>query len=230
MSEHTERNEQDQEERLDDVLNEYLASTTEPNAATLAEWVRLYPEYKQQLTDLTVNWSLMEWLPAAGKIEPVDEDTLVLRAMSVIQNMQLGQVGSPGGESDDTEAPLQSLFDEGRALGLTPQQLADKVKMNRALMGKLNRRLIRPGSIPHAAIEALAAVVHRPILVVTNFLQRGPRFAPGDHKSAQAPALRLEEFAEAVLNDSSLSEEHRAYWLEILSREAETKEIAVSEE
>ncbi len=222
MSKQTERKENNAQERLDDILNEYVAASPEPNAATLADWVRMYPEYRQQLTDFTVAWSQTEWLPPAGEVESVDEDTLVLRAMSVIQNIQQDQDMPQDDNSDDTEDPPDDLFGAGKRLGLSPQQLADKTKMNRALLGKLNRGLISPDSLPQAAFEILANTLQLTVAAIKRLLHKSPRFALGHHRATQAPEIKLEEFSEAVRNEPSLSEEYRAYWLDILSREANT--------
>ena len=76
-------------ERLEDVLDAFVASDVNPNEA-LDEWIRCYPEYEQELTDFAVSWSLMRSLPPAPDAEEVDEDTLVLEGMSIVQNLLHG--------------------------------------------------------------------------------------------------------------------------------------------
>ena len=72
--------------RLEDVLDAFVASDVNPNEA-LGEWIQRYPEYEQELTEFVVSWSLMKSLPPAPDAEEVDEDTLVLRGMSIVQNL-----------------------------------------------------------------------------------------------------------------------------------------------
>ena len=42
-------NDQTERERLEDVLDAYVASEAGPNSASLAEWVRRYPRYEREL-------------------------------------------------------------------------------------------------------------------------------------------------------------------------------------
>ena len=131
-------------ERLEDVLDAFVASDVNPNEA-LDEWIRRYPEYEQELTDFAVSWSLMRSLPPAPDAEEVDENTLVLRGMSIVQNLLHSQ---PIESASESVVPFESLVAEGRVHGLEPRQLAQATKLGDSLLGKLNRRLIRYASIP----------------------------------------------------------------------------------
>lgn len=72
---------------IEDVLNEYVASIAEPNQDDLEVWIQRYPQYKQELTEFTVSWSLMERLPPHPDVEEIDQETLTLRGMSVVKNL-----------------------------------------------------------------------------------------------------------------------------------------------
>ncbi len=72
---------------LEDVLNAYVDLTSDPSPALLAEWIHLYPQYEQELREFTVSWSLMETLPPPSKHENIDEDTLVLRGISIVEGI-----------------------------------------------------------------------------------------------------------------------------------------------
>lgn len=72
---------------LDDVLEAYVLSDGGPSRQALAEWVRRYPQYSQELITLTARWSLATYLPEAEGQDEVDEATLIRRGMSIVQNV-----------------------------------------------------------------------------------------------------------------------------------------------
>ena len=72
---------------LEDVLDAYVASGAGPNSASLAEWICRYPRYERELTEFAASWSLMRSLPPAPDAKEVDEEALVLRGMSVVQDL-----------------------------------------------------------------------------------------------------------------------------------------------
>jgi len=93
-------NDQQERQTLEDVLDEFVASGAGPNSASLAEWIRRYPQYERELTEFAASWSLMKWLPPSPDAEEVDEETLVLRGMSVVQNPT--SAGAAGEDGHDT--------------------------------------------------------------------------------------------------------------------------------
>src|SRR5437660_1670995 len=90
---------------LDDVLDAYMAEAGTPNWSSLAVWVRRYPQYERELMEFAATWARMEWAPLSRGNE-VDEDTLVLRGMSVVQNLLHEHRQTRGVSSDNVgEAP-----------------------------------------------------------------------------------------------------------------------------
>jgi hypothetical protein len=60
---------------LEDVLDAYLASVDEPSSGALAEWIRRFPDYSQELTEFAAAWALMEALPLdPGNVERSTQD------------------------------------------------------------------------------------------------------------------------------------------------------------
>ncbi len=198
-------------ERLEDVLDAFVASDVNPNEA-LDEWIRRYPEYEQELTDFAVSWSLMRSLPPAPDAEEVDENTLVLRGMSIVQNLLHSQ---PIESASESVVPFESLVAEGRVHGLEPRQLAQATKLGDSLLGKLNRRLIRYASIPQVLIKSLAEAIQSTPAGVAAYLQQSPTFAVAvEHRSEQAPVLiEQEDFFDAVRAAPTISREHAEHWL-----------------
>ncbi len=197
---------------LNDVLNAYAISDPGPGYASLAEWIRRYPYYERELTEFTANWSLMTWLPAPADNQGVDEDALVLRGMSIVQNIL--HAHAPG-----EETPLKGIVQEGKQLGLSIQQIARRAQMSLALVRKLDLRRIRFSTIPRQAIETLAYAIQRGSAAVADYLQGEPTL-PQDasYRAEQAPVLtESEDFFEAVGRDMTMSQELREHWLSFVS-------------
>ena len=200
-------------DRLEDVLNAYVASDDGPDAS-LDDWIRRYPQYEQELTEFAISWSLMESLPPEPDTEEVGLATLVLRGMSVVQNLLHSQSSESASVSVRS---FESLIAEGRVNGLEPRQLAQISRLGVSLLRKLDRRLIRYASIPRAAIRGLAEAIRSDEASVSAYLQQSPALAAAtEHRSEQAPALaEPEDFFDAVRADPTISPGDAAHWLEI---------------
>lgn len=86
---------------LDEVLEAYVLSDGGPSRQALAEWVRRYPEYRQELITLTARWSLATHLPDVQEEgDDVDEATLIRRGMSVVQNVLYAAQQARAAEAD----------------------------------------------------------------------------------------------------------------------------------
>ena len=195
---------------LEDVLDAYVASDVGPNSS-LDEWLRSYPEFERDIVEFAASWSLMKWLPPAPNSEEVDEETLVLRGMSVVQNLLHRQSVE---SAADSVAPFESLIAEGRERGLEPRRLAQAVGLGDSLLRKLDRRLITYASVPQELIKRLAQVMQREVTTITTYLQQGPTLgAATEHRSEQAPRLmELEDFFDAVRADPTISHDHAEHW------------------
>ena len=212
-------NEQVERQSLEDILDAYVASDESPDSS-LDEWIQRYPEYEKELTEFAVSWTLMESLPPAPESEKVEESVLVLRGMSIVQNLLHDQSQA---DSSSSSVPFESLIVEGRARGLKPRQLAEAVRLGDSILRKLDRRLIPYASIPQDAINELAKVIQRGTASVATYLQQDPKLAASaEYRSEQAPTLsEPENFFDAVRNDPTISPEHANYWL-ALERSTDT--------
>lgn len=205
---------------LEEVLNAYVAANSSRSRDILTEWIRRYPQYEYELIEFTVNWSLATWLPAAPDRQEVDEETLVLRGMSVVQdvihNLKIDQSRA------DEQSAIGSLQTEGSALGLSLSQLADRVQLSISIVRKLDRRLIHYTSIPLEVTESLAIAIQCSVSRVARYLQHEPTFAPGaKYRSEQVPTLaEPESFFDAIRNDRMIKEEWRTYWMSLAQQDA----------
>lgn len=207
----------DKERSLEDVLNEYGASKSGPSHASLQEWIRRFPEYRKELTEFTVNWIMMEHVPPPSEAQKVDHDTLVLRAMSIVQDrLHRATIEKRAIKPNETD-----LLSECKRLGLEVSTIASKCDLSIAIMAKLGRRLIKFASIPREAIRRIAAATGQTEKRVTESL-KGPiviadelRFSA---KTRPKYPEEQEDFFEAIRMDGTLDESKRAFWLSLERR------------
>lgn len=200
-------------DRLEEVLDAFVTSEDSPSSTALSEWVRRYPRYERELTELAASWSLMLGLPPPPDAGEVEEEELVRRGMRVVENLlRRHERQAPHG------APISSLIEEARVRGMAPRQLARAVGIGEVLLRKLDRRLIAVGRMPHGAVQALASALgralNRDIESIVSYLQQGPVFASAAYHAEQAPRLaEQEDFFDAVRKDPTMNDEQRARWL-----------------
>lgn len=204
---------QNQTPTANDVLDAYVEAVKEPNHADLVGWIRRFPQYERELTDFTVSWSRIAHLPPSDVVQ-VDEETLVLRGMSIVRN--LVHAHQQGAVAAQVKVPtISGLLIEGGRVGLKLRSLADAVGMSPALVRGIDRRLIRPTSIPDEVFQAFARALRCAPEAVARYLDGPPRFATGaQHRADETPALAEQrDFFAAVRDDTSLSDERRVRWL-----------------
>ena len=203
---------------LDDVLDAYVAEVQEPSRVRLMEWVRQYPQFEQALTEFTVAWIRNRALSASGD-EEVDEEALVLRGMSIVQNLLHQEQNLPSSNAKP-HGPINGLLEEGRLHSVSPQQLAELVDLSLGLLRKLDRRYILYVTIPLELIEAIATAIRRELLSVARYLKGEPVLPRSARFKAQrAPSVgEQRNFFDEVRADSELSEERRQHWLSLESR------------
>jgi transcriptional regulator with XRE-family HTH domain len=203
------------QELLDNILDAYVTEVETPNLEVLKEWIRKYPQYQRELTDFTIAWIQMEELLPINR-DNTDHDTLVLRAMSVVQNLyRIGEQKSVPSQS--AKNPIEKLVAEAETQGFSQDQFAAQLKLSVGLLWKLDRRLIKYSSIPVELIENIAGALRRGLQIVAEYFQRSPTLANNArYKAKQQPQVsEPTNFFDEVRSDTELSNENRAYWLEL---------------
>ena len=197
-------------EMLEDILDAYVASGVGPNSP-LEDWTQRYPAFEREIIEFAASWSLMTWLPPAPNAEEVTEETLVLRGMSVFQNLLHRQSAE---SASDSAAPFESLIVAGQERGFEPRRLAHALGLGDSLLRKLDRRLIACTTIPQELIYRLAEVMQHEAASITAYLQQEPILAARtEHRSEQAPKLMpQEDFFDAVRSDPTIGRDHAEHW------------------
>jgi hypothetical protein len=212
---------------LDEILEAYAGSDSGPNREALIDWTRRFPQYQQELTEFTVRWSMLRWLPDKDEDRAIPEETLILRGMSAIQSVlyryqqgkregiqvRVAEGLTSGVVVNQSPRQIPGLLKEGKRVGLSAHALAERLGVSDALLRKLDRRLINPKSVPQAFNRELANALGCQMEQVVAYSQHSPTFAAGAQHSAQkAPTLptQQEDFVDAVRNDMTLTGEQKA--------------------
>lgn len=199
-------------EIFQDVLDSYVEAAGRPSWTALNEWIRRYPQFRQELIDFTVNWSLMENLPPSKEAEEPDEETLVLRGMSIVED----RLHALGLRKHLTEKEFSDLLAEARASGLNAHGLAKRCNITTGIITKLARHFIDFNSIPESLIESISSILGKHSDIVKKYL-RGPMImAPNARYHAKTPPKlpsKTQNFFDVVRMDRAMDKEQRAFWL-----------------
>lgn len=202
-------------EALTDILDDLVASEPVIDAQTMTRWIRLYPQYEKELIDFAARWSLMTHLPPDES--PLEnEEAFYAGGLEFVKNV----LHASRQRTAKTEQPISSLLDEGKIHNLNIAKLAALSDLSVPIIAKFEQRLISFSSIPREAIQNVAQTLQRSFESVAAYLQSPPAFASGaSYKTDTAPEMpSQQDFATAVKDDRTLSEDKKAHWLDLASR------------
>lgn len=196
---------------LEDVLNDYLASEPTPSHEGLKRWIKMFPEYKTQLTQFTVDWGVMECATEMPEELQSDKDTLVLRAMSIV-----GDCLHAHKQKQNSDRQITSLLDEAQRCGLDLQDVAGKCNITLPILVKLSRRIIDYKTIPNELIHCIGKIFEQSPESLQAYF-KGPVLATGIHfSSKRTPTVqKSESFFNAVRSDKTLNPKIIQYWLSV---------------
>ncbi len=204
---------QEKKRPLEDVLNDYVATEQNPSHKGLKKWIQQYPEYKEELAEFAMNWGLMEHLPRVPMQAEVGHETLVLRAMSIVED-RLHAIKEHAKMAKEIDTDLLATC---KNLGLDVFTMAAQCKVSVTIMMKLSKRFVDYSTIPQEVIECIATAIKGSSQAVMDYLRR-PISATGMQFSARS-GLRLpkeqENFFDLVRSDQTLGKELQKYWLSL---------------
>ena len=198
---------------LDDVFNTFVAENDKPTAENLQEWVKRYPQYRQELIDFATVWAEQLVLPPAPELTPEVEKALIDRTMSHVLNMAYERdlQTKQRTENDDT---VRSLIGEAQRAGMNAQELASACGLDLALISKLNDRQIKSETIPLELVRLLGQLLLKPIADIAAYLARPSQAVEGKafFSRGKPTSVAQQSFVNAV-RSSSLSEREKERWL-----------------
>jgi hypothetical protein len=213
-------NNKPQSDQLDVVLDNFLASTSADDPRQLAEWVRTYPQYGRELTELALSRLRLE-LHSRASPEPVEDPALVERGMEIVRRMLRPPPDAPAPDAAHAgAAPIRDLLAEAKARGIDARGLARTLRLSLPMVARLNRGLIWFGSIPERLVQDLAGALGRDLTAVAAFLQGGPRLQAGNQYKSETPpeVEEAEGFADAIRADPVLSDDDKDFWVKQTER------------
>lgn len=191
-------------------INTILAAFEEEFTAgqvDLKEWVRRYPEHEREIVSYAVYSTILEMAPDTCDEDAESEARFMERARSVMARMRA--------EHSPSRQAFGSLLEAAKTVGLTPATLCERLGLGKGLLAKLDRRHLRPSTIPAALVERLSEILQRTRDEVADYFRLPPTLAAqASYKSSEAPRVtEQEDFAEMVALASDLTPEQKAFWL-----------------
>jgi len=163
-------------------------------------WLQRYPQYAAALVDLAQARDLEAALPPPS--------AAAVAAVAAIARRTLGA----------TTGPALSLSERARQAGLSIRDLASRVGLTSDILFKIDRRVVRPETVPGALVRDLAAALDCTATALRAGLTGGPVTAGALYHAKQAPQVGQQTFAEAVAASVALPPADRQRWLEAAAR------------
>jgi hypothetical protein len=193
---------------LDDVLSDMALTSVRPDAKVLADYVRRYPQFAEELVDFAAELAAEAISAAVDEdLEPPTTGTspAVSKALSHLQN-RLYEVRQEEAAHKASGQDLFGVLDREQF-----RSVATKVGVNTFFLTKVRDRTIAPDTIPRGfrLKVAKAMAIEEPILAA---YLAGPPTIPDEMRflSEQKPeASRQQSFVDAVKSSSLTDDQQR---------------------
>jgi hypothetical protein len=202
---------------LEDVLDALMLEESDPNYKALLRWSERYPEHRDALATFFATWATQAELPQ----ETVgDQERLANLGVSHALDI-LHRRDEAGKRAPKAAGARARLIATARTLGLSPEQLAMRTRLDVSIIEKLDLRRIK-GGIPRLCVEWLAETLGIVTAQIQDMTIGSPLAAVrAHHKTKSKPTLTTEDFSDAIRN-SALSEETKQFWLDAVASERES--------
>jgi hypothetical protein len=198
---------------FEDVIDALMTEEPEPRYEALVAWSERYPQFREELMAFFAEWS--DQAAASGEVD-VDEERLGNLGVSHALNLLHQRAKAVKASQAPKTTPRLLKFASER--GISGEALACAVRLDLQLVRKLDLRRIP--DVPRLCIEALATKLSSQAEQVVQMIIGMPLLSLSvQHKSKRKPVPATETFAEAIRR-SSLSNEDKEYWLQVVAEEA----------
>jgi hypothetical protein len=197
--------EQTRDQRLEDILDAFMAEAPSPHAGHVATWVRRYPEFRQEIMDFAASWAVLEHLPE--KRNTVTDEQIRERGLAIFQRLR---EASATGAAEASE-PITGLVPVGASLSA----MAQRAGLTPAFWRALDRRLVN--NVPSQIVAVIAMTIGSSVAAVDRYLAGPPRLAGRAlYSSSEQPVLgEKTDFFDRVRRDLDLPEDRRTYLLSL---------------
>lgn len=185
----------------EDVLHAFSAESN-PNADTLASYLKRYPQYREALIDLSIElFTAPKFDDVAAEKVPNDKSK---QAWSKFQSL-LSPTDPASTAPLSMDNPLSNLSDERF------RELARELNVNRLFLSRLRDCSIQVATIPQRFLSAVAQALTMPLEELTSALEAPPVVASGlRYKASGKPGAGDKITFEMALASSRLSEVQQA--------------------
>ncbi len=204
---------------LNNLINDFFASLEFGDEnEVLKEYITRYPEHTQVFFEAASYEQMLKEMPKQ-EYSKEQEDTLNLRAQSVVQNLlykfrQDDSVIRQESEKVDGIVQIDSLFGEIERKGFTLKTFAKKTRLPETVIETLNTREIRVGSIVRQAIKNVASVLMLPVQIVDDYVSKFANPEPMHARADESPTFSSQmEFLELIETDPDIEDNDKQYWL-----------------
>jgi hypothetical protein len=178
----------------------------------LTKWCARYPQHRDALARFFATWAVQCELPEQTQIdEERIGNLLVSHALNVLHRQESAAAPDPH------SAAVPRLCETIASSGLSEEEFGRQCSLDDSIIGKLNRRMIRPASIPSVCFERMAGALGRAVEFVHAMLSGEP-VRLGSYKARARPEVTVEDFLEAV-RASDLSEDAKSEWIRVVDAE-----------
>jgi hypothetical protein len=198
---------------LEDLICELFLKMETAGEAAVDDFLRDYPEFREELLEAADYRKLSERLPERIYTNEEDE-RLSLKTASVVQDV-LHSLRHSSRPSEDAST-IEDLTAEIVKTGESVESFASRARLSDIVVQILSNREVLPASIPRRAVEIFCEPLKIPFEAVLGYLKQPPRSRSAHYKAEGAPHFVAQfEFASIVRKDPMMSEEDKAYWLSL---------------
>jgi transcriptional regulator with XRE-family HTH domain len=210
----------EEEKEIDNLINEFFASLELGDEnEVLKEYITRHPEHAQVFFEAASYERMVKEMPKQ-EYSKEQEDTLNLRAQSVVQNLlykylQDNSVAQAATEKVDEIAPLVDLKGEIQRKGFTIKSFARAAGLSETIIEAFHTREVLFASIKRKAIENVATTLGYPFEIIKNYFLLGAMPEPSHLKADETPRFSSQmDFSELVATDPDMTENEKKYWLD----------------
>ncbi len=187
---------------LDQLFTKWFEDQNLDKPLPLKTWIAQYPQYTQEFISWAANAPLLA-RPENGTTDPdLEAQVIEIGTKTLMQALERTHLAADA---------MHNLLDQGKKIGLQPQELAVKIGVGRMLLARLNQCLIQAETIPVSIISKLAETLEVQFETVQVYLSGPARLSTAvNYKADQVPrAGEKRSFQAAVEASTDLTHEEK---------------------
>lgn len=221
----------EQEEAVLHITADYVAEVQAGHAPRLSDYLVRYPQYADEIAEFVTYYHAVE--------ADLPGESLVMPSLSERSSVAVGRAWERIERSDRASSDsLATLLAIASRRHLSLVELAVKSGLSQDIIEKLEQRMVAASTLPQELLRRLATIVEVPVGVIaacfglSSHSQMGESGnvaaslaraklaeSPASYKMGEASDVQGHSFRETIEQSPQLSDEQKAIWRDILSRE-----------